>query len=74
MRRHGFRQVQPSRSDFFIVSVPAFWGWYGVNWGMHGSIVVDGGGHSRIAYGNAVWGGGNWQHPGGGVSHGGFGG
>jgi hypothetical protein len=54
--------------------VPAFWGWYGVNWGMSGSIFVDGGGYSRIAYGNATWGGGNWQHPGGGVSHGGFGG
>src|SRR5882724_3107564 len=54
--------------------VPAFWGWYGVNWGMRGAIVVDGGGYSRIAYGNAAWGGGNWQHPGGGVSHGGFGG
>jgi len=54
--------------------VPAFWGWYGVNWGMGGGIVVDGGGYSRIAYGNAAWGGGNWQHPGGGVSHGGFGG
>src|SRR6266404_1562629 len=54
--------------------VPAFWGWYGVNWGMSGSIVVDGGGYSRIAYGNAAWSGGNWQHPGGGVSHGGFGG
>src|SRR5271169_3698429 len=54
--------------------VPAFWGWYGVNWGMSGGIVVDGGGYSRIAYGNAAWGGGNWQHPGGGVSHGGFGG
>ena len=53
--------------------VPAFWGWYGVNWGMR-SIVVDGGGYSRIAYGNAAWGGGNWQHPGGPVSHGGFGG
>jgi len=54
--------------------VPAFWGWYGVNWGMGGGIVVDGGGYSRIAYGNAAWGGGNWQHPGGGASHGGFGG
>src|SRR5580704_5173994 len=54
--------------------VPAFWGWYGVNWGMRGGIVVDGGGYSRIAYGNAAWGGGNWQHPGGAVSHGGFGG
>jgi hypothetical protein len=54
--------------------VPAFWGWYGVNWAMGGGIVVDGGGYSRIAYGNAAWGGGNWQHPGGGVSHGGFGG
>ena len=52
--------------------VPAFWGWYGVNWGMR-SIAVDGGGYSRIAFGNAAWGGGNWQHPGG-VSHGGFGG
>jgi len=41
---------------------------------MSGGIVVDGGGYSRIAYGNAAWGGGNWQHPGGGVSHGGFGG
>src|SRR6266851_818187 len=41
--------------------VPAFWGWYGVNWGMSGAIVVDGGG-------------GNWQHPGGAVNHGGFGG
>ena len=56
------------------MSVPAFWGRYGVNWGMHGSIVVDGGGYSRIAYGNAAWGGGNWQHLGGGVSYGGFGG
>jgi hypothetical protein len=54
--------------------VPAFWGWYGVNWATGGGIVVDGGGYSRIAYGNAAWGGGNWQHPGGGVSHGGFGG
>ena len=54
--------------------VPAFWGWYGVNWAMGGGIVVDGGGYSRIAYGNAAWGGGNWQHPGGVVSHGGFGG
>ena len=54
--------------------VPAFWGWYGVNWAMGGGIVVDGGGYSRIAYRNAAWGGGNWQHPGGGVSHGGFGG
>jgi hypothetical protein len=54
--------------------VPAFWGWYAVNWGMSGGIVIDGGGYSRIAYGNAAWGGGNWQHPGGGVSHGGFGG
>jgi hypothetical protein len=53
--------------------VPAFWGWYGVNWGMGGGIVVDSGGYSRIAYGNAAWGGGNWQHAGGGVSHGGFG-
>src|SRR5438128_2088388 len=53
--------------------VPPFWGWYGVNWGMR-SIVVDGGGYSRIAYRNAAWGGGNWQHPGGPVSHGGFGG
>jgi exodeoxyribonuclease V alpha subunit len=33
----------------------------------------DGGGHSRIPYGSAAWGGGNWQHPSGGVSHGGFG-
>jgi hypothetical protein len=41
---------------------------------MSRSIVVDGGGYSRVAYGNAAWGGGNWQHPGGGVSHGGFGG
>src|SRR5580693_5954031 len=54
--------------------VPAFWSWYGVNWAMGGGIVVDGGGYSRIAYGNAAWGGGNWQHPGGVVSHGGFGG
>ena len=54
--------------------VPAFWGWYAVHWGMSGGIVVDGGGYSRIAYGNATWGGGNWQHPGGGISHGGFGG
>ena len=52
--------------------VPAFWGWYGVNWGMNGRIFVDGSGYSRIAYGNAAWGGGNWQHPGGVVSHGGF--
>src|SRR5437899_2755459 len=54
--------------------VPAFWGWYGVKWGTGGGIFVDGGGYSRIAYGNAAWGGGNWQHPGGAVSHGGFGG
>ncbi len=52
--------------------VPAFWGWYGVNWGMGGGIVVNGGGYRRIAYGNAAWGGGNWQHPGGAISHGGF--
>jgi hypothetical protein len=53
--------------------VPAFWGWYGVNWGAR-SINVDGGGYSRIAYGNAGWSGGDWQHPGGPISHGGFGG
>ncbi len=52
--------------------VPAFWGWYGVNWATGGAIYVDGGGYSRISYGNAAWGGGNWQHPGGAVSHGGF--
>jgi len=39
--------------------VPAFWGWYGVNWATGGGIVVDGGGYSRIAYGNAAWGGGD---------------
>jgi Protein of unknown function (DUF3300) len=54
--------------------VPAFWGWYGVNWGMGGGIFINGGGYSQIAYGNAAWGGGNWQHPGGVVSHGGSGG
>src|SRR5579864_874862 len=53
--------------------VPAFWGWYGVNWGSGGGIYVDGGGYSRIAYGNTAWGGGNWQHTGGAVSHGGSG-
>jgi hypothetical protein len=53
--------------------VPAFWGWYGVNWGAGGGIYVNGGGYSRIAYGNAAWGGGNWQHTGGTVSHGGSG-
>jgi Protein of unknown function (DUF3300) len=46
----------------------------GLVWGELGNGVVDGGGYSRIADGNAAWGGGNWQHPGGGVSHGGFGG
>jgi hypothetical protein len=51
--------------------VPAFWGWYGVNWGMGGGIFIDGGGYRRIAYGNAAWGGGNWQHPGGAINHGG---
>jgi hypothetical protein len=54
--------------------VPAFWGWYRVNWGTGGGIFVNGGGYSNIAYGNAAWSGGNWQHPGGAVSHGGFGG
>jgi len=49
--------------------VPAFWGWYGVNWRTGGGIYVDGGRYSRIAYGNASWGGGNWQHTGGTVSH-----
>jgi hypothetical protein len=53
--------------------VPAFWGWSAVNWGRGGGIAVDGGGYSRIAYGNAAWGGGNWQHPGGMVGHGGLG-
>ena len=54
--------------------VPALWGWYGVNWGTGGGIYVNGGAYSQIAYRNAVWGGGNWQHPGGAISHGGFGG
>jgi hypothetical protein len=53
--------------------VPSFWGWYGVNWGMR-SIAVDSGGYSRIAYGNTAWSGGDWQHPGGPINHGGFGG
>ena len=39
--------------------VPAFWGrGMAVNWGASGAIVIDGGGYSRIAYGNAAWGGG----------------
>ncbi len=53
--------------------VPAFWGWYGVNWGMGGGIFINGGGYRQIAYGNAAWGGGNWQHPGGAIRHGGSG-
>jgi hypothetical protein len=44
--------------------VPAFWGWYGVNWGIGGGIYINGGGYSQIAYGNAAWGGGNWQNSG----------
>jgi len=52
--------------------VPAFWGWYGMNWGMGGGIFINGGGYSQIAYGHAAWGGGNWQHPGGAIAHGGF--
>jgi hypothetical protein len=50
--------------------VPAFWGWYGVNWGNGGGIYVNGGGYSNIAYRNAAWGGGNWRHTGGAVGHG----
>jgi hypothetical protein len=53
--------------------VPAFWGWYSVHWGTGGGIFVNGG-YSNIAYDNAAWSGGNWEHPGGAVSHGGFGG
>ncbi len=52
--------------------VPAFWGWYGMNWGMGGGIFINGGGYSQIAYGHAAWGGGNWQHPGGAIGHAGF--
>ena len=48
--------------------VPALWGWYGVNWA-GGAIYVNAADYSRIAYRNAAWGGGNWQHPGGAVSH-----
>jgi hypothetical protein len=52
--------------------VPAFWGWYGVNWGIGGGIYINGGGYSQIAYRNAAWGGGNWQNSGSTASRSGF--
>jgi hypothetical protein len=50
--------------------IPAFWSWYGVNWGT-GGIFVNGGGFSRLAFGHAAWGGGDWHHSGGFVAAGG---